>query len=405
MKLYDSYKLSEEQHKAYYRQYTYDVPLMITLETNEKMKFIQKCMVQCIRHVALNYLKYESIMPLSERTKEILEICSRFPYKPGTYRTDFVITKENEIKLIEITCRFALNGYIRSGFINSWAIEFANENNIPIHSDYPLFFEHLQRYIGDNEQICILKDDRFNEAKYFKTIFSNAGYNVRILSLDEIVREPEVLRNSACITQMRHDELFNLPDESIHAMMEHCLLNDLRTVILPHDKRFFALLYNDAFRTDALGKENAERFKTHLTPTYTPLTHPDLWDSLADDSENHWIVKPTALGMGLGITASPAVSKQKWREALENYNPEEVVFQPYLEQRRFNGTVGIETRTNDYVSGTLLFFEDEFYGPGLFRASSHPVINQGDDRKIATTVLSINQQELDFLPLDKISVL
>lgn len=400
MNLYESYKLSEEQHKKYYWQYTYDSPLLISMETNEKMRFIQQCMVQCIRHFASHYLKYEAIMPLSARAKEILEICSRFPYKPGTYRTDFVVTKSNEVKVIEITCRFALNGYIRGGFINAKAIAFAEKNNIPIHSDYPLFFEHLEQYIGNNEQICILKDDRFNEAKYFKTIFSDAGYKVRILSLDDIAREPEVLRKSACITQMRHDELFSLPDESIHAMMEHCLLNDLRTVILPHDKRFFALLYNDSFRTDALGKEKADRFKTHLTPTYTPLTHPELWDSLADDSEDQWIVKPTALGMGIGITASPAVSRKEWKEALENYNPEEVVFQPYLEQRRFSGMIGSENRSNDYAAGTLLFFEDNFYGPGMFRASSHPVINQGDDRKIASAVLTINQQQLETPSID-----
>jgi hypothetical protein len=33
-----------------------------------------------------------------------------------------------------------------------------------------------------------------------------------------------------------------------------------------------------------------------------------------------------------------------------------------------------------------LTIDDRYFGPGLFRASSSPIINQGDDRKFAPLV-------------------
>jgi hypothetical protein len=393
MNIYQKYLELEEDRKVYYRQYTYRQPFFISFDTNIKMKFIQKCMVQCIRHMVLNYQKFQYIMPLTSRAQEILEICNKFPYNPGTYRTDFIITHENEIKLIEISCRFALNGYIRSGFVNSYAEDFAKQNNIPIQFQYSDFYKDLQNYFGNYKRVIILNDDAFNEGKYFKIIFANAGYDVQILSINEIGKSAHLIKNAICITQMRHDELYSLPNDAIEAMMQGCLLNDLRTVIIPHDKRFFALLYNDEFRTSALGEELAAQFKNYLTPTYSPTTHSEIWESLPD-SEQNWIIKPTVLGMSLGITASNSVSKQEWRKSLTDCDKNNIIFQPYLKQRRFNGLVGDEIRTMDYVAGTLLFFQDKFYGPGFFRASNHAVTNQGDDRKIAASVLAVNTNEL-----------
>jgi len=394
MSLYDEYLNLEDLNKNYYRQFTYDMPLFIGVDSNRNMQFIQQCMVKCIRHMALNYELYRELMPIDGRAKEILNICNKYPYRPGTYRTDFIITPDNQIKLIEITCRFALNGFIRSGFVNAWAEQFAAEHSLQTQHRYPSFFDDLKIYFGNNSRIILLKNDAFNEGKYAKALFSNSGYEVNVLELDQLVDNNDLLKSSVCITQMRHDELFTLPDATIHAMMQGCLLNDFRTVIIPHDKRFFALLYNDTFRTDALGQDLASQFKQYLTPTYTPHTHPDLWKSLPEDEKNVWIIKPTVLGMGLGIFTNHSISRNEWKAALEQCDVNDTVFQPYLEQRRLDGTINTEIRTMDYVAGTLLFFQDNFYGPGMFRASTHPVTNQGDDRKIATAVLSTQANQL-----------
>jgi len=401
MNLYKSFTALEEAKRPHYGQFTFDTPLLLTREQNDNMAFIQECLLECINHLASDAGKYRKLMPLSDRVMEILAICQRFPYRPGTYRTDFVVTDEGRVKIIEITARFALNGFVRSGIVNGFAERWATERGIETQSQYPGFFRELENYVGGGNEILLLKNDSSNEGRYLITLFGAAGYRVDVLDLGDLPRNPDRLASSTCVAQLSHDELFALPDEVIEAMMEGNLLNDLRTVLLVHDKRFFALLWDDAFRDNALGPAKSRAFKEFVTPTFTPVAHPDLWAQLPQ-SEEEWIVKPTALGMGLGITARPAVTETKWLDALASYDLQAIVFQPYLTQRRFSGMVGSEVRTNDYVTGTLLFFQGGYFGPGMFRASSHPVINVGDDRKIAAASLLVAQDELRAENLEEV---
>jgi len=334
-------------------------------------------------------------MPLSDDTLRILELCRDKEYNPGTYRTDFVLTGDNKINLIEITCRFALNGFLRSDFVNKCGIPYAERYGITREDRFSSFIDDIENFLSSRETIVLLKDDRFNEGRHFKAIIESAGKKVVTLSMEEMPENNELISNSACITQMRHDEIYTLPAETLKAIIGSVHLNDFRTVFLVHDKRFFALLYDDDFREKALGKEDADRLKTFLTPTYTQLSRPDLWQRLHIEKDK-WIIKPTVLGMGLGISAGVAVSESDWQQALEKYANTDAVFQPYLPQNRFSWSIGPEQRENDYIAGTLLFFQDEYYGPGSFRVSSHPVTNQGDDRKIASVILKSDAQDAAF---------
>ena len=80
------------------------------------LRRVQQLYLKCIRHFVENYDRYREWMPVSARVGEILALCRGKPYRPGTYRTDFVIDEANQIRLIETTCRFAMNGYFTSGF-------------------------------------------------------------------------------------------------------------------------------------------------------------------------------------------------------------------------------------------------------------------------------------------------
>jgi hypothetical protein len=51
----------------------------------------------------------------------------------------------------------------------------------------------------------------------------------------------------------------------------------------------------------------------------------------------------------------------------------------------------------DYVVGTLLCFDNRFLGPGICRASSFPVTNQGDDRKVSVFVTQNVSIQTDFI--------
>jgi hypothetical protein len=327
---------------------------------------------------------------VSDEVYTILSRCRDVPYRTGTYRTDFLIDEHKQIKLIEITCRFALNGLLRAGFLHLLAERWLQDNpQVRRVDQYSALFGDLQTYLGDFSHVCFLKDDSFNESRYFRPVFENAGYPVHVLELDDIPNRLDLLDHAAVIAQLRHDELCGLPPHALDKIIHSNLINDLRTVFLIHDKRFFSVLGNSAFLGRAMSTADAERFRTHLVPTWGWHENRDLWDQ-AQRQKNDWIVKPRALGMGIGVKAGCLTDEAEWQALFLQPDREDLTLQPYVRQTRFRGRVGEEER-HDYVVGTLLCFEDGFYGPGVFRASSYPVTNQGDTRRLAHVVTGDTQ--------------
>lgn len=387
--LLDAYKLLEAEHKDYYGKYTFDRPVCVTSSTSDNLQFAQLSLVKCLRYLAANFDAYAHMMPVSEKERAILKLADKKPYESGTYRTDFIVTEDNQIKLIEITCRFALNGFIRSGFVNVWGDKFAQDNQLPFIDHYSDFFAELELYFSGHETIYLLKDDSYNEGRYIRQLFDYAGYNLIVLTLEEIPFHIDLIRKSACISQLTHEELLSFPMDVIEAIVDSRLLNDMRTVFLAHDKRFFAVMCDVDFRNKALGEKDSERFKQFLAPTYTKKFHADLWEKIRKEKDE-WIVKIPNNGRSIGISAGYLLTEEEWQQALDELSAQDAVFQPFFKQKLIEGLVGEEVRAKNYIAGTLLYFQDKCFGMGMFRVSNHPVTNKGDDRKLAACHLTTN---------------
>ncbi len=372
----------------YFRQWTYDIPLAIRPETHECLGRIQQLYLKCIRHIAENYLDhYRDLMPVPDRVAEILDLCRSRPYRPGTYRTDFVVGEDNRIRLIETTCRFAMNGYFTSGFfVHNLADRFlASRSDIRKMDAYTPFFDHYMDYFGSFDHVCLLKGaDNRNDTKFVIPMFEQAGFPVHVIAAGEVPVRTHDFVGAAVLGELSHEEICNLPTETIEAIIASNSMNDLRTVFLIHDKRFFALLYNDAFVQAVLTTAEIAELRSCLVPTFTKRLNPEIWPQ-ARNEKDRWIIKPYNMGKSIDVFAGPITPVGEWESLFDSGRADTMVLQEYIPQRKFRGTIAGALR-EDYVAGTLLFFEDGFYGAGLFRASSHPVTNQGDDRKIAPLV-------------------
>ncbi len=384
-KLYAGFLEVAKTAVPYFEQYTYRQPMVVTPETNDNMHFLQKAMYKAIRHFVENYDTYRHLMPVSSETESILDICRHVPYRAGTYRTDLLIDENKHIWLIEITCRFALNGLLRAGFMHQMVARMLI-NKPPIHKidQYTPFFDVLADYWGEYTHVCFLKNDKFNESRYFIPLFESIGVPVYVLELEDIPHRLALLENAAVIGQLRQDEWCALPEDVVQKIIHSNLLNDLRTVFLIHDKRFFSVLGNDEFLHTAMSKGEAERFRAHLVPTWGWHERRDLWEQARKEKDG-WIIKPRALGMGIGVKVGCLTGQAEWEAVFRHEDAGDLTLQPYIRQARFHGRVGEEER-HDYIVGTLLTFEDHYFGPGVFRASSHLITNQGDTRRLAHVV-------------------
>ncbi len=384
--LYDGFMQVASEACPYFKNWTYDMPLVLSGETNYRLHKIQNIMYRVIRYFVEHYNEYRHLMPVTDRIYEIVSLCRKKPYRIGTYRTDFIIDEKNDLKLIEITCRFALNGYFISGFFNMMTDNYLKDKpNIRKIDDYTPFFDYIIGYFGEFKHVCLLKgEDSKNETKFLIPIIENAGFKLHVIPKDCIIDNLHLLKDAAVISELDHNEICGLPNEAIEAIIESCSLNDLRTVFLVHDKRLFSVLGNKDLLQAVLTQDEIEQFINITVTTYTRQERPDLWEK-AKMEKDKWIIKPCALGKGINVFAGCVTSEHEWQQVFSSDLIDNMILQPFITQRKFSGSIG-DNRYNDYVVGTLLFFDDNYFGPGLFRASSYPVTNKVDDRKLAPLV-------------------
>ena len=371
----------------YFRPWTFDVPLAIRQDTNDRLARVQQLFLKCVRHLAEHGNHYRDLMPMSDRVAEILALCRDKPFRPGTYRTDFIVDKTNRIRLIETTCRFAMNGYFTSGFfVHNLADRFlAGRPEIRKIDAYTPFYDRYVEYFGPFDHVCLLKGaDNRNDTRFVIPVFEKAGLPVHVIPAADVPARTAEFRGAAVLGELSHEEICALPTETVAAIVAADSMNDLRTVFLIHDKRFFALLTHPAFMNEALAPAEIEEFRPFLVPTYAKNLAPEIWRQARADKDR-WILKPFNVGKSIDVFAGPLMAASEWQALFDSGRADRMVLQEYVPQRTFRGTIGGQA-FRDYVAGTLLFFEEGYFGPGLFRASSYPVTNKVDDRKIAPLV-------------------
>lgn len=385
-RIYSGFLRTAAHANEYFKPWTYNEPLAVCESTDLKLRSVQRLLHKAIRHFVLNYAQFRRLMPVSAEVESICALAAQKEYSVGTYRADFIIEPDNGIRLIEMNCRFPLNGFLITGFFNLVADAFAKRTGLTKIDDYTPFFDYLVSYFGAFDDVCILKkgSEKRNETKFIQEVFIEAGFAVHTLACEEIPANLRLLGSAAVICELDHSDLLSLPADALEAIIHSKSLNDLRTVFLVHDKRFFSVLNHDEFLHSALSSAEAAELRAFLVPTYTASEQPDLWQS-AREQKDGWILKPCVFGKSKNVFAGKVTEQGEWERLFVEGETAGMVLQPFIEQRLFHGSIG-EQQYQDYIVGTLLYFNDQYFGPGIFRASSFPVTNIKDDRKLSPFV-------------------
>jgi hypothetical protein len=161
--------------------------------------------------------------------------------------------------------------------------------------------------------------------------------------------------------------------------------NSFLVALTAGGKRFFCALNDQQFLENALDTREIEKIKQFIVPTYSYGSEIAKWND-ARNNKDSYILKHQSRGRSEEVYAGVLTSEARWQELMTAPAADEMVLQPFIEQKVFSGYVGDEIR-NDYIAGTLLYFNDEFFGPGLYRTHVSPVTSGiGNFRKIAPLV-------------------
>lgn len=373
----------------YYNQWMFDEPIVISAKEDQEIGRLQKVLYKLIEEFVTNYEKWSYLMPVNINSRRVIEAFKNRLYAPGSYRVDTVFDQNRQQKIIETTCRFALNGFfIACNSDRSSRVYQEKSLDCPTainrHAD---FMDYLEGLIGEHKKIIVLRNaDSRNSSKYFLPIFEAMGFEILIVLPDEIEERRDEISDGFVISELAIEELEKLSDETLRKMAQLDIINDLRTVVLIHDKRFHAVIGDTALRQETLTSEEIELLDLFYIPTYSHGSAANHWEK-ARLNKGSWILKHRSLGKSEEIYAGVVTTEEEWQALFERPDLKEFVIQQWIEQPRIKGTVNGEP-FNDYVTGTLLFFDDNYFGPGLYRTSSFPVSNKTDDRKMFGVTLS-----------------
>lgn len=252
---------------------------------------------------------------------------------------------------------------------------------------YEALLGYMLEITGEKNEIFVLRSsDKTNEIGMYVPFYEYFGKHTEVLKAEEVEKNTDRWRKGFVISALNQKDLLSFSKETIEAMIDAGMYNDLRTVLLIHDKRFMNLWFQDSFTGRCLTPQETEFLRGHAIPTYTfghgcggddPAA---VWEE-ARLYKDGFILKHHRLGKSEKVYAGPLTEPEVWQSLWETGEVREMVLQPFIRQRRYN-TVWEGTPFGDYICGMMLCVDDRYYDSGLFRASSLPVTNIGDDRKV-----------------------
>jgi hypothetical protein len=349
-----------------------------------------------IKKIVVNYFTDERIKKkyrLDEDLETILRRFEKKPYEVGLYRPDIVLDKNGQSKICEIGCRYPINGWMISYTMNCIMEELASTNNcnwnaIPGQID---FISVLSKDLDDTKPLCYVHDlEGGTEAYQFLSELKKKGFSVIDISPDKLeITKGEFTVNGEIVTQfiieMDREELKKIKPEILQKLIEsEKCLNDLRTLILVHDKRILSVLYDEQIMCDYINSEDYDFLKRFLIPSYT-LDSERKRNYLINSTSN-WVLKKNSGGRGIGIYVKNDCTPEKWKEVVTKEWKDYMV-QEYIDQKIFE-LEDKDKRESVNIVGMLLCYNAQSFGPGVFRGSSKSIINVHSGGYILPSVVS-----------------
>jgi hypothetical protein len=364
-----------DERAPYFDTWFVDDPYPVDERLDAAFARIHEALGAAIDLFVGDFARWSSVVPFPPLAHRIAALTAGTPYDKGTFRTDVVFDADRTPRMIEITCRFVMNGFL----LHSVFDHLARTRGFALRRPdrYRAFLPTLASWLGD-DPIMIRGEESRNDSAFLEAVFEAAGKRLDVIAPAALAALPDGFDGRRIVSEMNHGEISRLDDATLRRLVDAGMRNDLRTAVLVHDKAFFAVMTLPEFQAE-LDAAHRATLEQHLQPTWLGGHAPHLWHEAGRDPAG-WIMKPRNLGRSEGVIAGALASPAEWSAAWRSADPATTVIQRFVDQPRWRTSLHGEP-LDDFVAGTLLFAGEGYFGPGVFRLSSLPVTNVGDDRK------------------------
>ena len=377
--------LFDSLHKdlsVYFFNWYFDRPMVISKERDMELHRVQQLLAKCLHFYADHYEEYLDLIPYDEKILHILDMVKDKKYVLGTFRPDYIIGADGRIQICEITSRFFGNGYFLSFFADKKGRELAKASGYEVRDDrMESMLAYYARMADGFSRISVVKSsDKSDSIRLYVPFYRALGKPIRVFEYDEISANIDWIKDSLILSALNQKDILTMPDDILEVMTQTARYNDFRTVFLAHDKRLFSLFFMDSFTDRFLGKDDTAFLRDHVIPTYIYGQNDAVWED-ARLNKNSYIIKHHCLGKSERVYAGCMTDENEWQAQWDSGAVREMILQPFITQR-CTPNVWHGQSFMEYIAGTILSVDEEYFGTGLFRSSSLPVLNKGDDRKV-----------------------
>jgi len=378
--------LDEFPHKG--KDTFLNTPVLVSKDYVESTTLLCNILNTVLQKIVENYFvdqRIREIYNLDSKLEAVLNIASKIPYKVGFYRPDFIYSKDDgQPKICEIGCRYPLNGWMLSFYLNNVVQKLNSQNK-----DETNFLAAFSSNLKKGEPLYLVHDkEKGTEVHYLLKELNSIGFESYTIHPKDIVLENGKLKvngkpASQFILEMDREELKVFDSNILKKIIEETCINDVRTLILVYDKRVLSVMYDEEIMSDYISKESYHFLKKYLIPSFTLDTLEKRNTFLS--SNNNWVLKNNSGGRGIGMYIKNDCDSQTWKHTITK-EWKKYMIQEFVEQETFQ--LGYKKKNQDiYIVGMLLCYNGTSFGPGIFRGSSENIINLHQGRGVVLPCL------------------
>ncbi|MDQ3288780.1 MAG: hypothetical protein M3Q42_11080 [Pseudomonadota bacterium] len=355
-------------------------PVRVSSEYVENLRTLSVLLDTALRAVVARYhedFRIRDIYALDPALDALLGVARGSPYAVGLYRPDFVYDLDGHPRICEIGARYPLNGWMVSrAATRSLAEALASVGLREVcEQDAPLLdalralhppgtvLAMLHGCEPGTELFCLRDELAAHGVEFLQAHPSALRCSGGALAIDG-------RRIDRIVLEMDRTELVDFQPDALARMIdEACYFNDVRTLILVHDKRVLAVLNDEAIMRDCMAADAYAALRRYLIPTW--VVHDDHDARVLQSRPHDLIAKPSSGGRGVDTCVRSLCDPAAWARCM---GPDRgrYVFQEYIGQYTFREP---GSGAPIHLVGMQLCRDRHSHGPGIFRGSDEAVIN------------------------------
>ncbi|ODN43136.1 hypothetical protein BGC07_09705 [Piscirickettsia litoralis] len=169
--------------------------------------------------------------------------------------------------------------------------------------------------------------------------------------------------------ELHQDELENISYDVLeHIILNVNYVNDVRTILITHDKRLFSILSSSEVMSKYLSSEEVATLKRHIIETYSLS---QIKDKVLNN-KGAWVLKKCLSGKGEGMYIGAEAPLEKIATVADS-QAAQYIAQPFLAQKKIDIFIDGEYRSCNAV-GMILSLNGVYQGSGFFRVSPSSII-------------------------------